>query len=252
MSDEGLRGTGSSLARSQPERSDIPADAAPAESLAGVFGVLTGLVAIALFTAALLRPRPEPRPGQALLASWFDVGELPFGLSVTRSERLPDGVELVVLGRPEGEAGEEAGKDSGEGTGAGTVGADPTAGADRGAGSDRSEAEVDAPAEVALLHYPLARANAELARLFETKEHGDELRYASGSKRVASGQVDWGRYRAPFARVRTQRSGHTKESVRVNLSRPGFACALVATWPEGTEASIEPIEAVLAALAPPE
>jgi hypothetical protein len=234
------------------------------ESVAGVVGVLVGLGLIAWGTWTALRPGAElADPGATLGRAFQSVG-LPFGLELGAGvgARLPDGSWVVSLsagshvpwdGLP-GEPPESPPEDPVQPAGAGRAGPSKV---DWAALAPVVQ-PVAPPAQVLLVRWPLQRSAEERRRLFEGLRFKapEELGAKGGRVLVQREQLDWHGLAAPAARERNYRlvGGEPGfvESVRVDLTRPGEPWMLVAIWPPGHAAALEPVRAILDALVPAE
>lgn len=185
--------------------------------------------------------------GEVTLRSWFEVGDLPDGLSIAEASVLPRGDLAVVLMRAD--AGEEPSRN--EVTEADSSG--------EWAPFDWSKVPSSpagsAPREVLLAELKLEHASAELEQLFERGEdlRGDWLSVPrSGGRRVLErGKLRWGTLEAPYVLERAFESGGTfRDTLRVNLTRERSPRILVARWTRGAPASQEPVQRLLDVLAP--
>ena len=182
-------------------------------SAGGVLAIGLGLLVVLIAALSLVRKNDTSLDGAALVDEWFGLdGALPLGLEVRAANRLALGEEVVQLGL--------------------------------GSSADA----VPAPTEIFFVRYPLGRANEEIAKLFEEGVQGfgqqgggrDEEQHGGGPEEDGFrdwGQLDWFDYRAPYVlvRKRPQGGGPFTDSIRVNLSQPGFACVLIASWDPDVE-----------------
>jgi len=203
-------------------------EAAERLSAGRVLAILLGLVVVVAAIAGLARPTEADADGSALVAEWFGLEEpLPVGLEVRSASRYALGEEVVCLGFGEAPALPEP-----------------------------------IPSDVYLLRYPLRTANGEIAELFEDpgtfgadgEEGGPSHEPGAESDDGFRdwGQLDWHDYRAPYVHVR-ERDAESEpfvDTLRVNLSQPGFACVLVARWEPDVEGRKEPVAELLQHLPP--
>ncbi len=242
---------GGSSGPSVPQPSVSPG-AAPSVSPGVVVAIAVALVAIAGLALALVMPRTTEIDGAARLRAWFGLDEsegLPFALAHEGAARLASGEEIVRL-----KATREA---------------------------------ADEPESATFIRYPLGMADSALQRLFRTPAFGSgpggpggprgpggPAGMGSGPPGDAAAQVldwgelDWGPYRARYAVVRSQVEAPASvgdapraasperwsvDSLRVNLSQRGFACALIVAWPsspKGRKLGPEQVAPLLAVLEP--
>lgn len=236
---------------------------AAAQSPGKVLAVALGLLVIAGAALPLLFVRV--RAGSAdLLEERFAVGQLPDGLEVLESLRLPFGEEMLVLGDPEVAR-------SAEGIAAEVTGAErPEA-----AGDDEGEPEPGdstkpkfswtsveigepgaPPSEVVFVWYPRSSAERVLRSQFSSLVFQDteSIQWMGGRVVIDSGKVPWGGYTTDlvlerrFKRERGQPTFH--DFARCNLSVQGNCCVLYLRWPDGRPGSRAPIERLLEAVQP--
>lgn len=227
---------------------------APRESTGGAIGVLLGLLLLAVAAWSALRPSAREVDGEALLAQGFTLGALPFGLGVRGAAILPGGESVVSLGAPGAALGEEPGAELAR------VEPPPSAGPSAGTKVDwasaTSLAEGGPPERVLLVRLPRGRAEAVRRR------HFDEVRFRSledldrkgGRAPLERAVLPWHGLAARAVRERHYRleggSPVFRDSVRVDLARPGRAWMLVAIWPPRHGSSLAPVRELLEALPP--
>ncbi len=181
-------------------------------------------------------------------AAWFEPRDLPFGLRAVQAEKLARGDVLLRFER--------------EGLDPEPPRATPVETEKPAEGGERPRfdwSKVDwgvpgePPREVVIASLPVTHAKADLDALFKGGEEfrGDfgALQFGGGKRILRRGVVAWGELDCPWAHEREFESGGTfRDVVRVNLSRGRDPRVLIARFGRGKAASIEPVEALLAAL----
>jgi hypothetical protein len=246
---------------------DTTSDPAKPESLAGVFGVGLGLAIIAALLGAVLFYGPTRTSAAELLASRFEVGELPEGITLDEgSLTLPSGERVVTfttgeplaIGPAEIKAGlAPSGRKGGPGRGHPGMG--------NGGGPKNPEAEpfdwtgIEAeatdtlPARLYLVSYPVDRAPGILGAQFRGLDWKDisEIGEKGGTAVVGGGVIEWAGYSADFVRQRRfLEGGSYRDTIRVNLSLGRVCQVAYAIWPERHDGSEEAVGRVLSALRP--
>ncbi len=230
------------------------------ESSGCVLGVALGFAVLAAFVWRLAVAPAAAVDGEALLNEWFELDELPFGLQVVDGVRA--GSLTVLLENPD--APEEAPKNE--------VAEEQEDDADDADQADDADDDLDwsalvegpretAPIEVAVTHYPNARAAVEtLEHLFgrpgsDAEEEGPsqlmEFGAEGGRAPMDRGRLPWNDYNVLFVWERElERGGTFRDLIRVNLTLPGRACVISARWPRGYPASKEKMKELIAAFHP--
>lgn len=230
--------------------SSAPATQAPRESVGGAIGVLLGLLLLAAAAWFALRPAAREMDGEALLAQAFARGALPFGLEVRGAAALPGGELVVSLAPPDVELGEGLARIEEP------AGPAPIEGAKVDWASAVSLAEGGPPERVLLVRLPRGRAEAERRRHFEEVRFRslEDLGPTGGRAPLEREVLPWHGLAARAVRERRYRLEEGRptfrDSVRVDLARPGRAWMLVAIWPPRAGSSLAPVRELLAALPP--
>jgi len=197
------------------------ADPAPRATLGGVVKVALALALLVLAVVALARPRSAPEDPRELLASWFAVGELPFGLEPVEAYTLAGGEQVVALEAPLA-----------------------------------SEFEPEPPPDAVLVvAYPRSSAARAIAELFRAPgggpQGGGPQRPAGGDASSERGELAWREFSVRYVRERKREDDGTfHDTVRVDLASDERPCVLFARWPEGASGSLAHTLELLAALAP--
>lgn len=226
------------------------------ERPAGVLGIALGLALFAGCAALLLFLRPRELDPAAVLASSFELGELPGALALERALETPGGAAVVVISDGRELALDplpELAKDAPEER---EPKSDARAEPPEVDWSKVVEGEPDTlPARVFLVRYGESAAKKVLDREFRSiqwKELSDVGR-RGGRAAVEGGQLDWGPFGADFVRERRfEPELRFHDALRVNLARPGRYWVAYAFWPPGLPGSAKAVERVLAALPPAE
>lgn len=223
-----------------------------------MLGIAFGLIVLAGLVATMMSQKTAVADGEALLAEWFELGPLPFGLEVEGATVEMRGEQVVLLTRPE--AQEE----------------DPAAERPpREDGDDDEDQEPDddtydwskietgpegqAPFEVVVMGFPRGLAASQLEALFGFRAEGDrdeveitDVGEDGGRVAMDRGRIDWGAYSTNYVHERELEWGGTfVDVVRVNLALPGKPRVVFVRWRRGQPASLERVREVLAALGPP-
>lgn len=222
---------------------DTVASSSDRNSIAGVFGVALGLLILIGLVAGLARPRLGAPDGGALLAEWFGVETLPFGLEVEGAVDVLGNSTMVhtrrSLDEPEAERAEPPENGQWPWIQWGEL--------EEGPGGTP-------PVEVVFLRYARGTANAELERVLGRsgrKRHLHEIQKQGGRMVIDQGTIDWGPYAVRYQVEREfERGGTFVDSVRSSLTTPGFPCVMIARWARGFPADPSAVEQVLAVLEP--
>ncbi len=240
----------------------------PRETGCAVLGVFGALVLFALAVAGVWFAFPSERVApEAVLAELFDAGELPFGLVledggvVARGKQVARLVDPTAPPEPEPlprgleglkDADEDAEEDSDD---AESPRPDPSAPPPEGESGTP-------PREVLVLHFPTRGGAREVAKLFQPPGANGGERGRGGPPRgggfgpsqkfvLERGFLSWLGEETPFLHQRELLGMRGwRDVVRVDVSRPGRPCALVARWTLNHPASTERLEELLAALPP--
>ena len=202
-----------------------------------MLGVGLGLVLLVGLVASLAYEETRPVDGGELLAEWYGVETLPFGLEVSEAVRR-GGRHEVLLADPD--APEEASKQEAAKEDDGDL-----------APVDWTEIPVGPegtpPFEVLVLHWPtLGAAAGELERLFGRPGGGDDdnesevVAFGPGGGRAVldSGRLPWGEYAVMFVHERELEAGGTfRDVIRANLALDSGAGVVLARWPRGIPGS---------------
>ena len=233
---------------------EVPGEAASPgdegrESGAGVVGVAFGLLLIAALGAMVATQKAGPLDARELVASSFEVGELPFDLELAGGASLAGGEKLAVFRVPgleeaprielpehlreRDEDDEDANEYDWEEVVEGEAGSPPV--------------------EVHLVWYPTRGGKAAIERLFEDLTWKDLRDFGIGGGRLMREKdaLAWAGYDAVYVLERELEEGGTfRDWMRVNLTLPGRACVLFARWARGLPGAKQPVEEILAVLRP--